>query len=85
MVRTSVGDCMPALFPPGVPAAVHIGTEVELRPVGPSEYSTAADVRSRYQQVAARVRATSVRCEGCGERFEELEEYRVHECEVVYR
>jgi hypothetical protein len=35
--------------------------------------------------VAERVRQTSIRCEGCGERFEELEAYRAHPCEVRYR
>ena len=41
-------------------------------------------MRSRYHQVAERVRHTSLRCEGCGERFEELEAYRVHRCEMRY-
>ena len=41
--------------------------------------------RSRYHQVAERVRQASIWCEGCGERFEELEVYRVHACEVRYR
>jgi hypothetical protein len=35
--------------------------------------------------VAERVRQTSIRCEGCGARFEELEDFRVHDCAVVYR
>ena len=41
--------------------------------------------RSRYHQVAERVRQASIWCEGCGERFEELEVYRVHPCGVHYR
>jgi hypothetical protein len=85
MLRTRVGDCMPALFPPGVTAPRNIGTEVELRLVGPIDGVTGLPESSPYDQVAERVRATSIRCEGCGERFEDLEAYRVHECEVVYR
>ena len=45
----------------------------------------AQEARSRYQQVAERVRRTSIRSEGCGARFEDLEAYRVHPCEVRYR
>ncbi len=41
--------------------------------------------QSHDQQVAERVRATSIRCEGCGARFEELEAYRVYRCEAHYR
>ena len=52
---------------------------------GPAERSSDPDVRSRYQQLAERVRRTSIRCEGCGARFEDLEAYRVHPCEVRYR
>ena len=82
---TAVGDCMPVLFPPGVPAPSNIGVEIDAHLAGPTERSAAHDARSRYQQVAERVRQTSIRCEGCGERFEELESYRVHDCAVVYR
>ena len=64
---------------------LHIGVEIDAHLAEPVERSTAADARSRYEQAAERVRSTSIRCEGCGERFEELEAYRVHECEVVYR
>ena len=53
--------------------------------IGPTDRTACATERSRYEQVAERVRNTSIRCEGCGKRFEELEAYRVHECEVVYR
>ena len=31
-----------------------------------------------------RVRRTSIRCEGCGARFEDLEAYRLHRCEMHY-
>ena len=85
MRMTPVGDCMPVLFPPGVPVPKNISVEIDTHLAEPMERSSAAEVRSRYHQVAERVRQTSIRCEGCGERFEELEAYRVHECEVVYR
>ncbi len=85
MRMTAVGDCMPVLFPPGVPAPRNVGVEVELHLAGPTERPAVSPERSRYHEVAERVRQTSIRCEGCGERFEELEAYRVHDCEVVYR
>ncbi len=85
MRMTPVGDCLPVLFPPGVPAPRNVGVEVELHLPGPAERPAVAPERSRYHEVAERVRQTSIRCEGCGERFEELEIYRVHVCAVVYR
>ena len=85
MQTTVLGDCTPVLFPPGFPAPYNVGMEVDLHLAGPAEYAPTHDARSRYEQVAERIRRTSIRCEGCGERFEELEPYRVHDCEVVYR
>ena len=85
MRRTPIGDCMPVLFPPGVPAPRNVGVEVELHPAGPAERSAVAPERSHYHEVAERVRQTPIRCEGCGARFEDLEAYHVHPCEVVYR
>jgi hypothetical protein len=85
MWTTLVGDCMPILFPPGFPAPFNVGVEVDLHLAAPVDHAPAPSERSRYQQVAERARQTSIRCEACGERFEELEEYRVHECAVVYR
>ena len=82
MRMTAVGDCMPVLFPPGVPAPSHTGVEIDAHLAGPTERSAAHDARSRYQQVAERVRQTSIRCEGCDARFEDLEAYRVHPCAV---
>ena len=84
MRMTSIGDCLPVLFPPGVAAPRNIGVEIDAHLAEPAERA-AHDARSRYQQVAERVRWTSIRCEGCGERFEELEAYRVHPCAVHYR
>jgi len=81
---TTLGDCMPVLFPPGMPAPGNVGDEVELFLVGPVEEDTPGEP-SRYHQVAERVRKSSIRCEGCGERFADLEAYRVHACEVRYR
>ncbi|MDP9373387.1 MAG: hypothetical protein M3Q65_13225, partial [Chloroflexota bacterium] len=52
---------------------------------GPLERDLTRGERTAYQQVAERVRETSIRCEGCGERFEDLETYRLHACEVRYR
>ena len=86
LMRTTVlGDCTPVLFPPGFPIPFNAGSAVDVHLAGPAEHSPDRGGRSRYQQVAGRVRQTSIRCEGCGERFEELEDYRVHACEVRYR
>ena len=85
MRTTVLGDCTPELFPPRFPIPFNVGMEVELHLAGPAERPAVAPERSRYHEVAERVRRTSVRCEGCGARFEDLEEYRVHECEVHYR
>ena len=85
MRMTPVGDCMPVLFPPGCPVPHNIGVEVELHLAAPADRPPGPSERSRYHEVAERVRRTSLRCEGCGERFEDLEAYRVHLCEVRYR
>ena len=85
MRMAPVGDCLPVLFPPGVPAPDRVGVEVELHLAGPTDDGASPGERSRFQQVAERVRQTSIRCEGCGERFTDLEEYHVHACEVRYR
>ena len=85
MRTTPIGDCVPVLFPPGVPVPRSVGIEIDVHLAGPAEHAPAQGERSRYQQVAERVRQTSIRCEGCGERFEALEAYRVHACAVVYR
>ncbi len=85
MRLTAVGDCMPVHFPPGVPAPRNIGVEIDAHLAEPVARSAAHDAHSRYQQVAERVRRTSIRCEGCGARFEDLEAYRVHPCEARYR
>jgi hypothetical protein len=83
---STVGDCMPVLFPPGMPAPGNVGVEVELFLLGPVEDDAPSPgERSHYYEVAERVRRSSVRCEGCGERFTDLEAYRVHACEVHYR
>ena len=67
---TAVGACM---------------VEIDAHLAEPTERAATQDARSRYEQVAERVRRTSLRCEGCGARFEELEVYRVHPCQVHYR
>ena len=85
MRLTAVGDCLSVLFPPGVPAPRNIGVEIDAHLAEPTARATAQDARSRYQQVAERVRRTSIRCEGRGARFEELEAYRLHPCAVRYR
>ena len=85
MRLTAVGDCLPVLFPRGVPAPHNSGVEIDAHRAEPTERAAAHDARSRYQHVAERVRRTSIRCEGCGERFEELEAYQTHPCAVVYR
>ena len=85
MRTTPIGDCVPVLFPPGVPVPRSVGIEIDVHLAGPAEHAPEQGERSRYQQVAERVRHTSIRCGGCGERFEELEAYRVHACEVRYR
>ena len=86
LVRVSaVGDCTPVLFPPGMPAPGNVGLEVELILVGPVDDATSLGEQSRYHEVAERVRIASICCEGCGERFTDLEAHRVHACEVRYR
>ena len=85
MRMAPIGNCMPVLFPPGVPAPINMGLEVAVHLAAPVDQAPAPSERSRYQQVAERVCQTSIRCEGCGARFEDLEAYRVHPCEVVYR
>ena len=85
MRATPVGDCVPVLCPPGVPVPRSVGVEMDARLAEPADRSSAHDARSRYQQVAERVRQDSIRCEGCGARFEVLEDDRVHPCEVRYR
>ena len=85
MMRIPVGDRMPVLFRPGVASPRNAGMEVELHVVVPTDRPAGATERSRYEQVAERVYQTSIRCEGCGARFEEVGAYRVHDCAVVYR
>ncbi len=82
---TSFGDCLPVLFPPGVPAPRNIGVEIDAHLAEPTERAAAQDGLSRYHEVAERVRHSSIRREGCGARFEDLEAYRVHRCEMHYR
>ena len=69
-------------LPVGRPIPFNVGLEVELHLAGPADQTPVHSERSRYREVAERVRLTSIRCEGCGERFEELEAYRVHPCAV---
>ena len=85
MRKTIIGDCVPVLFPPGIAAPSTVGLEVDLHLAGPGQYTRHREEPSRYHEVAERVRRSSIRCEGCGERFEELEAYRVHGCTVRYR
>ncbi len=85
MRMAAVSDCLPVLFPPGVPAPRNIGVEIDAHLAEPAERAAAQDARSRYEQVTERVRQSSIRSEGCGARCEDLEAYRLHECEVRYR
>ena len=82
MRMTASGECLPVRFPSGFPIPFNVGLEVELHLAGPADQTSVHSERSRYREVAERVRLTSIRCEGCGERFEELEAYRVHPCAV---
>jgi hypothetical protein len=82
---STVGDCMLVLFPPGMPAPGNVGVEVELFLIGPTDDVPSPGEPSRYHEVAERVHRSSIRCEGCGERFADLEAYRVHACKVRYR
>jgi hypothetical protein len=85
MKLATVGGCLPVLFPPGVAVPPHAGQEVDLYLAGSADDAPIPGERSRYHEVAERVRRSSIRCEGCGARFADLEAYRVHACEVVYR
>ena len=48
MRMTAVGDCLPMLFLPGVPAPSNTGVEIDAQLAGPIERSGAHDARSRY-------------------------------------
>ncbi len=82
---TTRGACLPVLFPPGALAPTAYGEEAEVLVAGPGASNRAREERSAYQQILARVQETSIRCEGCGERFDDLETYRLHSCEVRYQ
>ena len=50
MRMTPVGDCLPVLFPPGVPAPHNVGVEIDAHLAEPTDRAAAQDARSRYQQ-----------------------------------
>lgn len=86
LMRVSTqGACLPVLFPPGVAAPITHGDEVDVFLAGPADPLPPSEQRSAYRQVAERVKSATIRCEGCGERFDDLERYRLHACEVRYR
>jgi hypothetical protein len=78
------GMCRPILFPPGTPGPTLRGHEVELLLAGPAPQQTSEEVLA-YTHLEARVREDAIRCERCGERFDDLEVYRRHACETRYR
>ena len=80
----SPGTCRPLLLPPGTPNPACRGQAVDLALTDPVNPSATVDILA-YSHVAARVREDAIRCERCGERFEDLEIYRQHPCEVHYR
>lgn len=80
----SPGTCRPLLFPPGTPTPRLRGQVVELALIEPVVQAATEDTLA-YCHVAARVREDAIRCERCGERFDDLETYRQHACEVHYR
>ena len=80
--RSAAGASIPAR-PDGITAGCD---DDEAR--RPSSAARAGERSARgqvHREVAARVRRTAIRCEGCGARCEELEDYRVHPCAVRYR
>jgi hypothetical protein len=78
------GMCHPVLFPPGTPGPPLPGHEAELLLAGPPPPAMSAEVLA-YSHLEARVREMAIRCERCGERFEDLEDYRLHPCDLHYR
>jgi ribosomal protein S27AE len=78
------GMCSLLLFPPGTPGPTMRGHEVEATLAGTLELGVMEDALA-YGEVAARVQEDTIRCERCGERFDDLEVYRQHACEVRYR
>lgn len=79
------GACYPIVFPPDVLATGSKGTGVEVVLAGPVEAEREGGEWLAYRQLAKWVRQTTIRYEGCGERFGNLEVYRLHDCEVRYR
>src|SRR4051794_9485048 len=73
------GRCRPVLFPPGVPTPPFRGQVLELALTEPTEASATEELLA-YSHLEARVREDAIRCERCGERFEDLEVYRLHAC-----
>ena len=82
---TLAGPCRPVLFPPGIAAPRGVGDEVETFVSGLDPTTTAGAEDPRYEEAARRVREAAIRCERCGERFEDLDVYRRHPCELRYR
>jgi hypothetical protein len=82
---TRGGLCQPVLFPPGFVSGGVRGVEVEVFNVAPTDLPGLGEDDSAYREVARRVARTAIRCERCGERFEDLDAYRDHSCELHYR
>jgi ribosomal protein L37E len=74
------GACQPVLFPPGFASAGLGGVEVEVFSVAPDDLAGSAQEEAAYRRLARQVAERGIRCERCGERFEELDRYAGHHC-----
>jgi hypothetical protein len=77
--------CCPILFPPGVAAPTAKGVEVETFVEGLEGRPGETEEAARYRMLTRRVAEMAIRCERCGERFEEIDTYLMHSCEIRYR
>jgi hypothetical protein len=74
------GGCQPVLFPPGYASVGLHGASVEAFLVASDESAAEGIAAAAYGRLARQVAARGIRCERCGERFEDLDRYAVHQC-----
>ena len=74
------GGCQPVLLPPGFAHGAGGGVEVAVFNPGPDEPLGLAHEEAAFEHLARQVAERSIRCERCGERFDELGRYAAHQC-----
>ncbi len=77
--------CQPLLFPPGISFATSKGVEVDVAIEGLETDRGETEEAARYRALARRVTEGAIRCERCGNRFDALDAYLMHACEIHYR